>query len=93
MHEFGRAFVGADVLMMTDIYPAGEDPIPGITLDALASAVQSDFKGALSLVPALYELPAALAATARPGDLVVLLGAGSIGSIAASVVHALQEGR
>ena len=93
MHEFGRAFVGADVLMMTDIYPAGEDPIPGITLDALASAVQSDFKGELSLVPALHELPAMLAATARPGDLVVLLGAGSIGSIADSVVHALQEGR
>ncbi len=45
LHEFGRAFVGADVLMLTDIYPAGEDPIPGITLDALASAVAVRFQG------------------------------------------------
>jgi UDP-N-acetylmuramate--alanine ligase len=93
MHEFGRAFAGADVVMMTDIYSAGEDPIPGITLEALAGAVRSDFTGELSLVPALSELPGALAANARPGDLVVLLGAGSIGTIALAVVHALEERR
>jgi UDP-N-acetylmuramate--alanine ligase len=91
MSDFGRAFAGADVVLMTDIYPAGEDPIPGVTLEALASAVRADFKGELRLVPALDDVAPQLAALAQRGDMVVLLGAGSIGSIAPSVLRALGE--
>ena len=43
MSEFGRAFAGADVVVLTDIYAAGEDPIAGVTLDALADAVRGGF--------------------------------------------------
>ena len=38
MHEFGRAFAGADALFLTDIYAAGEEPISGVDVDALAGA-------------------------------------------------------
>ncbi len=92
MNEFGRAFAGADVVIMTDIYAAGEDAIPGVTLETLATAVRSEFKGELRIVPALGDVADAIASLAKPGDLVVLLGAGSIGAIAESVVSALEGG-
>lgn len=87
--EFGRAFDGADVVVLTDIYAAGEDPIPGVTLDALADAVRPAFGGQLRIVRALGDVPGELAAIAKPGDLIVLLGAGSIGSLAPPVLSAL----
>ncbi len=92
MDEFGPAFAGADVVVLTDIYAAGEDRIDGVTLETLADQVRSVFKGELHVVPALADVPNALAALAAPGDLIVLLGAGSIGSIAPPVIAAL-EGR
>ncbi len=91
MREFGPAFAGADVVVLTDIYAAGEDQIEGVTLEALAAQVRSAFRGELHVVPALGDVAAALAARAEPGDLIVMLGAGSIGSIAPSVVDALGE--
>lgn len=92
MNEFGRAFTGADVVIMTDIYAAGEDAIPGVTLDTFATAVRAEFKAELRIVPALGDVAHTIASLAKPGDLVVLLGAGSIGSIAESVVSALGSG-
>jgi UDP-N-acetylmuramate--alanine ligase len=89
LSEFGRAFAGADVLVLTDIYAAGEDPIAGITLDTLADTVRGGFSGQLRIVPALADVPRELAAVAQPGDLIVLLGAGSIGSIADGVLSAI----
>jgi UDP-N-acetylmuramate--alanine ligase len=89
LSEFGPAFAGADVLMLTDIYAAGEDPIPGVTLDALAEAIGKDFAGDLRIERPLGGVASQLAALAKPGDLIVLLGAGSIGSIAGAVLQAL----
>ena len=87
--EFGRAFAGADVLVLTDIYAAGEDPIAGVTLDALADTVRRGFAGELKTVRALSDVPRELGSIAKPGDLIVLLGAGSIGSIVDAVLRAL----
>jgi UDP-N-acetylmuramate--alanine ligase len=92
MSEFSHAFVGAEVVVLTDIYPAGEEPIAGVTLDALADVVRREFKGDLRIARTLGDVPRELAAVAQPGDLVVLLGAGSIGSIAGDVLGSL-EGR
>jgi UDP-N-acetylmuramate--alanine ligase len=89
LSEFGRAFTGADILLLTDIYAAGEDPIAGVTLDTLAKTVGDGFHGELRIVPSLADVPRELAALAKPGDLIVLLGAGSIGSIAGAVLSAL----
>ena len=89
LSEFGRAFEGADVLVLTDIYAAGEEPIAGVTLEALADTVRGRFTGELRIERALADVPRELAALAKPGDLIVLLGAGSIGSIAGAVLRAL----
>jgi UDP-N-acetylmuramate--alanine ligase len=88
--EFGRAFAGADVVVLTDIYAAGEDPIDGVTVEALARTVAGEFTGQLRVIGALGDLPRELARIARAGDLIVLLGAGSIGSIAGPVLDALD---
>jgi UDP-N-acetylmuramate--alanine ligase len=89
MDQFGRAFAGVDVLMLTDIYAAGEDPVDGVTLEALSKRVDLDYEGDLHVVPALDDIPRELRAVARQGDVIVLLGAGSIGSIARKVLDAL----
>jgi UDP-N-acetylmuramate--alanine ligase len=91
MSEFGEAFSGADALFLTDIYAASEDSIPGVDVDAMADAVRRSFAGQLHVVHALGDVPAALARIARPGDLIVLLGAGSIGSIAPRVLNELSK--
>jgi UDP-N-acetylmuramate--alanine ligase len=92
MREFGAAFAGADAVFLTDIYAASEDPIAGVDVDTLASAVQAAFSGSVHVVKGLDDMPAALARFATPGDLIVLLGAGSIGSIAPRVLQELDKG-
>jgi UDP-N-acetylmuramate--alanine ligase len=93
MDAFGPALAKADHLVLTDIYPAGEAPMPGITLDALAASVRKSSGGPVDVVPNLDAVPAAIANVARPGDVVILLGAGSIGSIVERVIQALGAGR
>ena len=79
LDDFGPALALADVVVLTDIYPAGEAPIPGATLDALAAAVRRSVAD-LHVVPQIDDVPAAVAALAAPGDLIITLGAGSIGA-------------
>lgn len=90
MREFGRALAGADEVVLTDIYAANEDPLPGVTMDALAAAINCD-RATPARVVTLDRVAPTLAEIARPGDLVITLGAGSIGGIASHVVAALDE--
>lgn len=91
MNEFGPAFSGADDLVLADIYSASEDAIPGVSLDALASAVRKTFDGNLQIVPAIADVPRELSRIAKPGDVILLLGAGSIGQIWKQVLAELRE--
>ena len=91
MDEFGAAFNGADVVILTDIYGAGEDRIDGVTVDALAASMKGRFHGELHTVRVLRDVPRELARLATAGDLIVLLGAGSIGAIPAAVLKALES--
>jgi UDP-N-acetylmuramate--alanine ligase len=91
MNEFGVALAAADEVVLTDIYAASEDPIPGVTIDALAAAVNTARPTAVHVVRALADMPARVADLARPGDLVITLGAGSISSLAGNLVAELQK--
>ncbi len=90
MTEFGTALSAADEIVLTDIYSAGESPIAGVTIDALASTVRAAARGPVHLVAALDEVPAAVAALVRDGDLVLTMGAGSIGTTADCILAALR---
>jgi UDP-N-acetylmuramate--alanine ligase len=92
MDAFGPALGGAAHVVLTDIYAAGEEAIPGVTLDALAAAVRRSVSAPVDVVPSLEEVPGAIAAIARPGDVVIVLGAGSIGSVADRLVRLLAPG-
>ncbi|HXD76049.1 MAG TPA: UDP-N-acetylmuramate--L-alanine ligase [Vicinamibacterales bacterium] len=89
MREFGPSLVGADHVVLTDIYSAGEDAAPGVTIDALADEVRRSTKAPVDVVKNVDDVAAALAKIARPGDVVVTLGAGSIGSVGAKLVEML----
>jgi UDP-N-acetylmuramate--alanine ligase len=91
MDAFGPALAGADYLVLTDIYPAGEDPIPGVTLEALATAIRRAVSIPVEVVPRLDEVVTAIARVASPGDVVITLGAGSVGTLADRVVSALES--
>jgi UDP-N-acetylmuramate--alanine ligase len=90
MADFGPALGAADVVMLTDIYPAGEAPIPGVTIDALADAVRPAV-AELHVARRLEDVPSAVARLAQAGDVVVTLGAGSIGAASGRIVDALSQ--
>jgi UDP-N-acetylmuramate--alanine ligase len=92
LDAFGPALAGADRIVLTDVYAAGEDPIAGATLDALAASVRRAVSCPVDVVPALEDLPRAIAAVVRSGDVVITLGAGSIGTIPDRLI-ALLGGR
>jgi len=92
LDAFGPALALADVVVLTDIYAAGEAPIPGITIDRLAEAVRGSARE-LHVVKDLSTVPGAVADLTRPGDLVVLLGAGSIGTVGDRLLAALATRR
>ena len=92
MDGFGPALTAAAHVVLTDIYAAGEDPIPGVTIGALADAIRRSTEAPVDIVPSLDEVPRALARIARPGDLVLTLGAGSIGTVPDRLLALLASG-
>jgi len=91
MSAFGPALGAADHVVLTDIYPAGEDPIPGVTLETLGDAVRRSASVPVDLVARLDDVVPAVVRVARPGDIVITLGAGSIGTLPDRLVEALQR--
>jgi UDP-N-acetylmuramate--alanine ligase len=91
MNEFGVALANADEVVLTGIYAASEDPIPGVTIEALAAAVNKARSAPVHLVPRLDDVAARVADIARPGDLVITLGAGSIGGLATTLIEELRR--
>ena len=75
--EFGDALAGADVVFLTEIYPAREQPIPGVTSDLIEHALR-DAGGTLGWRGERGALADALAGSVRAGDVVLTIGAGDI---------------
>jgi UDP-N-acetylmuramate--alanine ligase len=92
LSAFGPALAGADHVVLTDIYSAGENPVPGATLDALAASIRSLTAVPLEVVPLLDDVPSAVVRIARPGDVVITLGAGSIGTLPERLIARLEQG-
>jgi UDP-N-acetylmuramate--alanine ligase len=90
MDEFGRALAAADEVVLTDIYSAGEAPIAGVTVERLAQTVGAAASCPVHLVRGIEELPEAVAALAKAGDLVITLGAGSIGGVGDRILEVIR---
>jgi UDP-N-acetylmuramate--alanine ligase len=87
---FGPALALADVVVLTDIYAAGEAPIAGVTVERLADAVRASARE-VHLVKDLAAVSSVVADLGRPGDLVVTLGAGTIGTVGDRILAALTS--
>jgi UDP-N-acetylmuramate--alanine ligase len=78
--DFAAAFDQADLLLLTDIYPASEEEVPGITAEALARAIAGRGRGHVEWAGDLKAATRRLAALVREGDVVLTLGAGNVGT-------------
>ncbi len=83
--DFVKVLSSVDALLLTEVYPAGEAPIVAADGRALARAVRVDLKIEPVFVEMVGELPTAILAMARDGDVVVTMGAGSIGTVAGKI--------
>ncbi|MDO9077854.1 MAG: UDP-N-acetylmuramate--L-alanine ligase [Brevundimonas sp.] len=78
MEEFSTCFSDADAVFVADVYAAGETPIEGIDKDALVEGIRRFGHRSVQPLESVEALPGVIAAEAKDGDLVVLLGAGDI---------------
>jgi UDP-N-acetylmuramate--alanine ligase len=85
--QFTRAFNKADVLVVTEVYPAGERPIEGATGEALAEAIRAHGHHAVSFVRDKTQVARALRQVVEPGDVVIALGAGDINASARELLE------
>ncbi len=76
--QFCTCFTLADEVVVADVYSAGEEAIPGVNKEALASCIRKSGKDKVHTLPAPQELAPLIAKIARPGDFVICLGAGTI---------------
>lgn len=90
--EFGRCFAAADLLLLTDVYAAGEAPIPGISGETLMEEVAEATGQDAVYLPERADLERYLAQHVRAGDLVITMGAGNILEVGESLVEQLRDG-
>ena len=88
--RFVTAFYSADVVVVTDIYPAGEPPIPGVAAGPLAESMRAHGHKAVRYVAQLADIPEALEPDLRSGDLVVTLGAGNVWQVGEALLRRLR---
>jgi UDP-N-acetylmuramate--alanine ligase len=89
--DFARVLSTVDALVLTEVYAAGEAPIVAADGRALARAVRVGGKVEPVFAETVAELPAAIASIVKPGDVVLTMGAGSIGGVPARL-RALGQG-
>jgi UDP-N-acetylmuramate--alanine ligase len=93
MDEFQNAFNDADVVFVTPVYPAGEEPIEGVDSAALADGLRAHGHRMVRTVDSLDELCRELRDLAADGDMVICMGAGDITKWAASLADGIGKAR
>ena len=92
-HAFGASFDHADRVVLTDVYGAGEEPVPGVTGKLIADAVCSALPGRpVAYLPHRDELVSYLHSSLRPGDAVLTMGAGDVTSLGDELLARLEAG-
>jgi UDP-N-acetylmuramate--alanine ligase len=90
--SLGESLAAADVVVVTDVYGAGERPIPGVTGKLVVNAL-SEMTGGVRVVylPRRSDVALFLTREVRPGDLVLTLGAGDIGMVGDETLARIRE--
>jgi UDP-N-acetylmuramate--alanine ligase len=93
MNDFATSFNQADVLIIAEIYPAGEEPIPGISGRTLFDEVQQFGHKDVRFEPDMNKIPGLLKNLVKSGDIVMVLGAGNINKIIPEFIKKLEAKR
>ena len=88
-NEFATALSAADLVWVTDVYPAREAPIPGVTGELITRAIAHGAPARISYEPELEQLAGRVRGQLKQGDVVVFMGAGSIDGAARSLLGRL----
>jgi UDP-N-acetylmuramate--alanine ligase len=76
--EFAKSFLLSDVLVVTDVYPAREEPIQGVTGELIVHAAKQFGHKEVHYVPDKKQIPSFLKSVAKQGDIIITMGAGDI---------------
>jgi len=90
--EFGSAFDDADTVTFTNVYPAGEAPVPGVSGKTFLNVVlEHEGHPEAHYVPQRIEVVPHMASLVKPGDLVITMGAGDVTAIGPELVRYLED--
>jgi UDP-N-acetylmuramate--alanine ligase len=89
--EFGVSFAGADELFLTEIYPAGEEPIAGVSSALVRDAVRKHEGRDVVIIPRFEDIAKTVSRALKPGDIVLTLGAGDIYKAGPMILQDLKE--
>jgi len=92
LKSFAMGFNQADVLVLTEVYAAGEEPIPGINGGALYEAIHEYGHKHVYYEPDLEQIPELVARLVRPQDIIMVLGAGNIPKVIPAIIANLARG-
>jgi UDP-N-acetylmuramate--alanine ligase len=87
--QFAGCFDGAHLVLISDIYPAGEKPIPGVDANTIIERVREHGQVMVEHVPSFEDMVARVAGATRPGDVVLTMGAGDIYTVGDLMLAAL----
>ncbi|NQT23732.1 UDP-N-acetylmuramate--L-alanine ligase [candidate division KSB1 bacterium] len=89
--DFGQSFFDADILIVTDIYPAREKPIPDVTGELVSNAARDLGHKHVYYIEDKNDVPKVLENLSNPGDMIITLGAGDIWKMGESFIQNLQK--
>lgn len=90
--DFGQCFSNADILFLTEIYPAGEAPIEGVSSELIRSAVKRHGNRYVEIISRFEDIPSRVLSEAREGDIILVLGAGDINRAGHMILDELKSG-
>ncbi len=90
--SFGRAFNDADVLIITDIYPAGESPIRNVSSRIIVKAARGAGHPCVRYIPDMWDIVGEIGRIVRREDLLIILGAGDINKLCQPILKSLKSG-
>ncbi|MBW2039317.1 MAG: UDP-N-acetylmuramate--L-alanine ligase [Deltaproteobacteria bacterium] len=89
--DFLCCFPQADIVFITDIYPAGEDPIPGVSAEVLFEGIRKEGHTKVHYIPDREMLAEEVLQVLGPGDIVITLGAGNVWEVSETIVETLRK--
>ncbi|MBN2374323.1 UDP-N-acetylmuramate--L-alanine ligase [bacterium] len=93
LEDFATSFYDADTVVVTDIYPAGEKPMPGVDAGLIFEALKGHGHRDVHYIPDVEEIPGFLKDITGPGDMVLTLGAGDIWKVGERFAEELKKGQ